>query len=452
MKKSKIKISYLVLALSLAGVSSYSYSSGFALIENSASGQGNAFAGAAAAAEDASTIWFNPAGMMKIADDQIIIAGHYISPKSSFTNGNSVDAFGTPLSGPDDDGGIEAFVANFYWMMGVADNMKVGVGVTTPFGLTTLYDDTWKGRYHAVESDLKTININPSIAYQVNEKFSIGGGINLMLADVTFTTAVDLGALCYAFSTPSSCNASGNSPQGADGFSDLTADNFSDLSWGLNLGLMYDFTPATRVGVAWRSETKIKVKGDAKFKVPASAAFATAAGLFMDTGINAEVTLPQSFSVSLAHEINQWKWLADITWTGWSSFDELRIKYDNPNQPDSVTTENWNDTFRYSIGADYTLSNIWTVRGGLAYDETPIPDAEHRTPRIPGNSRTWLSLGATYNINTAFIVDVGYSHLFIDDTPINNTVESSIPTLAATLNGTYTASVDILSAQLRWNY
>jgi len=452
MTKSKIKIPSLMLAVSIAGFSSYSYSSGFALIENSASGQGNAFAGAAASAEDASTIWFNPAGMMKIAEDQIIIAGHYISPKSSFSNGNSVDAFGTPLTGPDDDGGIDAFVANFYWMMGVADNMKVGVGVTTPFGLKTLYDDTWKGRYHAVETDLKTVNINPSIAYQVNDKLDIGGGINLMLADVTLTSAIDFGSLCYAALNPATCNAQGNIPQGADGFADLTGDNFSDLSWGLNLGLMYNFTPATRLGVAWRSETKVKVRGDANFTVPASAAFAPSAGLFIGTGLRAEVTLPQSFSVSVAHEIHKWKWLADITWTGWSSFQELRIVYDNPNQPDSVTTEDWNDTFRYSIGADYTLNTIWTLRGGLAYDETPIPSAERRTPRIPGNSRTWLSLGATYNINPSFIVDVGYSHLFISDTPINNAFESSIPTLEATLNGTYTASVDILSAQLRWNY
>jgi long-chain fatty acid transport protein len=164
------------------------------------------------------------------------------------------------------------------------------------------------------------------------------------------------------------------------------------------------------------------------------------------------LTLPQSFSVSLAHEVDKWQWLADITWTGWSSFQELRVKYDNPNQPDSVTTENWNDTFRYSAGADYTLNDAWTLRGGLAYDETPIPDAEHRTPRIPGNSRTWLSLGTTYNINPSFIVDFGYSHLFVDDTPINNTLESTTCCLPATLNGTYESSVDIVSAGLRWNY
>ena len=144
--------------------------------------------------------------------------------------------------------------------------------------------------------------------------------------------------------------------------------------------------------------------------------------------------------------------LADITWTGWSSFDELRIKYANTNQPDSATTESWDDTFRYSIGLDWQYSNKIKLRTGLAYDQTPIPDAEHRTPRVPGNDRTWLSFGGTYNINDAFTVDIGYSHLFVSNTSINNTFESSQPALAATLKGSYEASVDILSAQLRWNY
>ena len=452
MKQQQIRISSLVLAMSIAGFTSQSYSSGFALIENSASGQGNAFAGAAAYAEDASTVWFNPAGMMKLDKNQILVAGHFISPDSSFTNGNSVDGLGNDLQGINDDGGIDAFVANFYWVTDIREDMKFGLGVTTPFGLTTLYDDSWVGRYHAVESDLKTININPSIAYQVNEKFSVGGGINLMLVDVTLTSMIDFGAACYAALNQATCDAQGNIPQQTDGFADLTGDNFSDLAWGLNLGLMYDFTPGTRLGVAWRSETKIKATGDAKFTVPGTASFIQDAGLFVNTGISAEITLPQTFSVSLAHEMNKWQLLADITWTGWSSFEELRIKYDNPDQPDSVTTEDWNDTFRYSIGADYTLNNKWTLRGGLAYDETPVPSAERRTARIPGNSRTWLSLGGTYNINQSFIVDVGYSHLFIDETPINNTFESSIDELNGTLNGTYDSSVDILSAQLRWNY
>ena len=105
------------------------------------------------------------------------------------------------------------------------------------------------------------------------------------------------------------------------------------------------------------------------------------------------------------------KLLADITWTGWSSFDELRIKFDNALQADGLTTEDWDDSFRYSIGVDWQYNQKITLRSGIAYDETPVPSAERRTPRVPGNSRTWLSFGGTYVIDDEFTIDIGYSHL-----------------------------------------
>ncbi len=440
--KTGLHLFTAVLAVVSTGLSLSSHASGFALIENSATGQGNAFAGAAASAEDATTIWFNPAGMMKLKSNQLIVTGHLISPKASFTNQGSTDGSGAPLSGANDNGGRNAFVPNFYWVTAINKKMKFGLGVTTPFGLETDYNDTWVGRYHAVKTNLKTVNFNPSIAYQVNEKLSVGGGLNIMLADVTFTNAIDFGALL-------------GSPQGADGFVNLKADNFGglgNLSYGFNLGLLYDITPQTRLGLAYRSETTIDVKGSATFKVPAPAAPVLATGAFQNTAINASVTLPQSFSVSVAHEMKKLTLLADVTWTGWSAFNELRINYANPAQPDSVTTESWNDIWRYSVGANWQYSQKIILRTGMAYDETPIPNAERRTARIPGNNRTWLSFGGTYIISKAFTVDVGYSHLFVSDTGINNTFESSQSVLASTLKGTYAASVDILSAQLRWNY
>jgi len=417
--------------------------SGFALIENSASGQGNAYAGAAAHVTDASTIFFNPAGMMRLEGDSISIAGHFIIPESSFTNNGSVTAAGPPffLFGPNDDGGASAFIPNFYWVKTIDEQMKFGLGVQTTFGLATKYEADWVGRYHAIETDLKTININPSIAYQVNDRLSIGGGLDLVIANIIFTSAIDFGTLT-------------GSPQLFDGSGDLEGDNFSDPGFGINFGLQYLVGPETVFGVSFRSEIDIDISGDADFTVnsplgPGPNPFAPA---FEDTGINAGVTLPASLALSIAHQADKITYLADITWTGWSSFDELRIEYDNPSQPDSVTTEDWDDTFRYSIGFDYQYSDKMVLRSGLAYDETPIPSPELRTPRIPGNDRTWLSFGMTYILNNQSSVDVGYSHLFIDDTEINNTLEIEPPVgvaLNATLTGTYTASVDILSVQ--WN-
>ncbi len=430
----------LSAAMVFAVSSSQIHAAGFQLIENSASGQGNAFAGAAATASDASTIWFNPAGMMRLDTDQVVAAGHLIVPKSDFVNGNTVDGSGTAVGGPSDDGGFNAMVPNLYYVYTIDADMKFGFGLTVPFGLATKYDDSWVGRYHTVETDLRTINLNPSIAYRVNEQLSVGGGINILLADVTLTSVVDFGALIGL-------------PQGADGFADLQADNFSSPALGFNFSLLYELDQATRIGVAYRSEISIDVDGRANFSVPSIAAAVPAtSGAFVDTGLKGSLDLPQSLSVSVAHSMDKMTLLGDVTWTGWSSFQELRIIYDNPAQPDSVTTESWDDSLRYSIGLDYQYRDDMILRGGLAYDETPIPNANRRTPRVPGNSRRWLSFGVSYVIDTEFVVDVGYSHLFISDATINNTFESSQAPLNGTISGTYTASVDILSAQLRWNY
>jgi long-chain fatty acid transport protein len=427
--------------------------SGFALIENSASGQGNAYAGAAAHAVDGSTVWFNPAGMMKLDRDQLVFAGHIVSPNASFTNnGSTASALlgSVPLTGADDDGGVNAFVPNFYWVKTINEVTKFGLGITAPFGLATKYNDDWVGRYHGVVSDLKTVNFNPSIGYRVNDKLSIGGGLDLMLGTVELSSAIDFGAICVGALNQATCDGLGSIPQQSDGFADLKSDNYDSVSIGFNFGLLYEISNQTNIGVTYRSEIDMETKGDANFTVPSSASFVFANNAFIDTGLKAEVALPASFSLSVSHQRNKITYLADISWTGWSSFKELRIEYDNPAQPDSVTTYDWDDTFRYSFGIDYQFSDQIILRTGIAFDETPVPSPERRTPRLPGNDRKWLSFGLGYLYSKNISFDFGYSHLFVDDSLINNEFESSIPTLAATLKGEYEASVDILSAQLNW--
>jgi len=432
-----------------------SRASGFALIEVNAAGQGNAYAGASAHTNDASTIFFNPAGMMLLEKDQLVFASHLVMPQSDFSNQGSrgADALGAaPLTGEEDDGGYNAIVPNFYWVREIDESMKFGLGVNAPFGLATKYNDDWVGRYHAVVSDLKTLNFNPSLGYRVNDRLSVGGGLDILLADVDLSSAIDFGAICVASLGPAACAGLGATPQMADGFVEFQADNFDDLALGFNFGLMYEITNRTRLGISYRSEIEIDVSGDADFKVPSSTAFVMSSNLFIDSGVSAVVNLPQSLSFSLAHESGKITYLADITWTGWSSFDELRIKYENPDQPDSVTTEDWEDTFRYSFGIDYQYTDQMILRTGIAYDETPIPSPKRRTARLPGNDRTWLSFGVSYLYSQQLTFDFGYSHLFVDKARIENTFESSVPTLAATLDGEYDGAVDILSAQLNWKY
>ncbi len=441
---------------------------GFAIIENSASGMGNAFAGAAAVAEDASTIYFNPAGMTFLPGMQLVVAGHGIFPKAdynekgsymnpTFTGGTAVP--GT-LTGPTDDGGEYKFVPNLYFSYQIDDHLFAGLGINAPFGLATNYKEGWIGRYNALESEIKTVNVNPSLAWKASDQLSIGVGVSAQYIDATLSNAVDFGSVCLGlatqagvprppFPTPAQCAAQGlNAPFTGDGKAEVTG---SDWSWGFNLGVLYRFGDRTRIGLAYRSHIKHDLSGTATFTVPASFQAILNAGipLFSNTGASASVDLPETASLSLAHQLDdRWTLLADVTWTRWSRFDQLVIEYDNPNQPKTVQPENWENAWRYSIGATYRPNRTWTFRGGLAYDETPIDKASDRTPRIPGNDRTWVAVGLGYRISENLSLDVGYAHLFVRDTKIDALDHSTNHQLV----GSYDSSVDILSGQLTMNF
>ncbi|MDH5392358.1 MAG: OmpP1/FadL family transporter [Gammaproteobacteria bacterium] len=466
----KIKqILAMVTTAALLLVSSHSNAAGFAIIENSASGMGNSFAGGAASAEDASTIWFNPAGMMRL-DNEMLAAAHVIVPNAEFTDDGSTTAalMGSGQLDPTNtnrtaDGGQNALVPNFYWVNEINKDLKMGFGVNVPFGLGTNYDDDWVGRYHAVKSDVMSLNLNPSIAYKMGA-VSLGFGINAQYIHVELTSAIDLGTLCLAqegTTFPSGyCASIGATPQGSDGFADLSA---SGWGYGYNLGVLYEVSKDVRVGFSYRSGIDHEVDGKADFSVPGELSFITEnTGNFLDTTLTAAVTVPATTSISYFQNINDSvAIMVDYSLTSWSAFDELRVVYDDADSTDgyaaqapSVTTEEWQDAARFSIGVNYQASDDWLYRFGVALDETPIPSAERRTPRIPGNDRTWISFGVTHQADSERSFSFAYAHLIVDDTAINNTFEASAaaPVLEHTLTGNYEASVDIISAQVSWKY
>ncbi len=426
--------------------------SGFALVEQGVKSMGNAFAGVAASAEDASTVFFNPAGLTRLTGSEIILAGHIVMPSAKFHNEGSTYVLqpvtGMPLLGGDGgDAGETRVVPNFYYSIRVSDRLAFGLGVGAPFGLKTEYTNSWVGRYYAINSELTTININPSVAYKVTDKLSVGWGINAMYAKAKLSNAIDFGALdaAGAFS-PLPPGALGLTPQQSDGFAYVKGDAWS---WGYNIGLLYEPVKSTRIGVAFRSRVRQKLEGDVNFtNVPAGLA---PLPVFKDGGASANVTLPETLSVSVVHEFSsEWMVMADVTWTNWGVFDELRIKFDNPAQPDNVTTTKWDDSYRYSFGVTYKPAP-WTFRVGVAYDETPVPNAQRRTPRIPDSYRLWTAFGLGYNISKMFSLDVAYAHLFIDDPQINKNPTGE-DRFRGGLKGTYDAHVDIVSAQVKVNF
>jgi long-chain fatty acid transport protein len=400
----------LAVTLALSSQAGLAHAAGFALIEQNASGLGNAYAGQAAVAADASTIFFNPAGMTLLPDRQVVMAGHLIAPNAEFSGISTVGG------GDGGDAGSLAFVPNGYFAFRLTPDVHLGIGMNAPFGLATEYDNGWAGRTQALKSELKTININPSIAWKASDVLSLGAGLSIQYAEATLTNI-----------------AGGAGPVAVKG---------DDYGWGFNLGALWQVTPATRLGLAYRSEVDYTLEGNVVFSnFPASTT---------NGAVTAAATLPDSASLSLFHRVNdRFDLLADVTWTGWSDFKELRILRSSGALL-SLTEENWDDSYRYSIGLNYRVNSQWMARGGVAYDETPVSDT-FRTARIPDQSRTWLAFGLQYKLSGKSLIDVGYAHLFVKDARINKT-EPAPGIGNVTLTGTYEGSVDILSAQLTHSF
>lgn len=432
---------------------------GFALTEHNSSGLGRAYAGAAAVADDASTIFFNPAGLVTLKKDQLLFSTQAILVGAEFhNNGSTVNPQLTggadvPISdGGSNEGGENALVPSFYYSAVINDSLALGVGVSVPFGLATKYDEDWVGRYHAVESAVETININPTIAYKLNKEWSFGFGVNLQHLDVKLSNMIDTAAVCLRSAGATVCGnintallQAGNAD--IDSKVSLTG---SEWGYGYNFGVIYEPSAGNRIGFSYRSKISYDIDGNADFDLSDEMAIflaAVSSPYFSDTGGKAKLVLPEIASLAGRFQVsNNLALLADITWTRWSRFKELRVEFEN-GQSETVIPENWGNSIKIAFGGDYRLNNLWLLRAGIAYDKTPIPDSEHRTARIPATSRKVFSLGLQHKITKKVKIDAGYIHLFIDDPEINN-IDSSF---GHTLNGNYSSSVDIFGAQLTWD-
>jgi len=425
------------------------HGAGFALMEQSVKGMGNAFAGGAAAAEDASTVYWNPAGMSLLKGSQVNTGLHLIKTSFEFENQGSTHALqpitGQGLTGDNGgNGGSWNLVPNLYAVTNLDNGWAFGLGINVPFGLTTNWDSGWVGRYYTLKSAIMTININPSVSYAVNDHLSIGAGVSAMYMDAELSQAIDFGTIF---------NLLGGLPQRDDGTVNLKA---NDWGFGYNLGLLYRFNEATRIGLSYRSEVEQKLSGDADFtysaKVTGMIAASPVSTWFQDGSAHADVTLPAMASLSLYHRVNpKLALMADVSWTGWSALDELRIKFAS-GQDDSVTTLKWDDAWRFGVGGTYNLTERFALRCGVMYDQTPIPSAKFRTPRLPDQDRLWTNLGGSYIMNDAWSFDLAYAHLFMLG---NGDIDQDATGENATrggLKGEFDNTGNIISAQVNYRW
>jgi long-chain fatty acid transport protein len=405
----------LLGCLLAGGMAAEAQASGFAIREQSASFQGLSFAGVAAGGHDISTMYFNPATLGLHDDHQAHLSLSFIVPKARFRDGSGTDPAGAPLTGPL-GGNIadEAFVPAAYTMLALGD-FRFGLGVTAPFGLKTEQPNDWIGRYHATESELVTVNINPTVAYRVTPRVMLGAGFVAQYADATLANIARLPAALGGF----------------DVDAEVTGD---DWDFGYTLGLLVEPLDGTRIGIGYRSQINHTITGERRL----STLGGTTIGR---TGGRASVQTPQILSVGVSQDIDrEWTVLGTFEWTGWSTFDDLVISFDD-GSPDNVTEQNWRDTFFVALGAEYRPTPELRLQAGVAYDRTPNRDA-FRTPRIPDADRTWISLGFDWQPNDWLSVGGGYSHIFVKDGRINLDDPQR-----GSLRGYFDNSVDILSVQ-----
>ncbi|MCK9199998.1 MAG: outer membrane protein transport protein [Gallionella sp.] len=439
LKKFTLNCSMVAILAAVSNIAAAA--AGYSLIEQSGSGMGNAFAGGAASAEDASTIYYNPAGMSRLKGKQVAVALHAIRPSAKFTPGAAAaGALLQPVGNNGGDPGDWGYVPNGYFSMEIDPAMQFGVGVNVPFGLQTSYDPAWIGRFQAIQSKIQTINVNPALAYRVSDTLTVGAGLNYQTIDGTLTSAVNYSAAAFSVGGAGALAAIGGA--GVEGVSTIKG---KDAAWGYNFGILLDATPQTRVGLAYRSTIDYTLTGTVTFtNRPALLAAA-----IPDGAVSLNVKMPDTFSASAFHELSdKWDVMADATWTGWSVFKQLKI--DRASGPNLITVqENWKDTWRVSVGANHHYNEQWTTRMGLAYDQTPVSD-QYRTARIPDQNRIWVSFGGQYKPGKDSAIDVAYTHLFINDAPIT---DNQAATGKANLSGTYSSiATNILSVQYTYGF
>jgi len=401
MKKVMLKTT-LSLAVTLA--SSQIFASGFALNEQSVSGMGTGFAGRSSAADDASTVFGNPAGMSRLQGQQVTGGIAVIDATTNIKDADG-NASGT------NKGDMVPFtgVPMGFYTNRLNDQWAVGVGVYAPFGLATEYEKGFKGRAFGSTSDVAVVTIQPTVSYAFNDRVSIGFGptINRISGKLESDLSVMPGRL-------------------PETHVKIKGD---DTALGFNAGILVQATDTTRVGLTYHSKVSYKLKGHTDIEPGPG----TPAGTINSNRYDASLSIdtPESWDLSVTQDLSDaWKVYAGSTWTRWSRLKDITVENKGVNATTAGNVgavafgtikedQNWHDTWAYAIGTSYQLNKQWVLRTGLTWDQSPTNNT-NRSPRIPTGDRTIFSLGAGYAVTDDLTIDVAYSYLKEESVKVND--------------------------------
>lgn len=392
-----------------------------------AMGMGHAFVGMAS---DASSIYFNPAGLTNLKGMKILLGTTFIMPSVDFTGP-------TPLTTKSTTVARTFTPINFYGVYGMDNGLSFGIGVFNPYGLGSEWPSTWIGKSLAVKTELRTFYINPTVAYQVSDNFSIGVGFNYIISNVQFYQVIDIPTIPLApgVNLPGATNVGVN------------LEGNGDAAYTFNVGLLFKPTKDISVGASYRHSAEITFKGDltftglnakpAGFPVGHSDLFPSGPGV-------AKLTMPSdlrfgaSYSATADLTLN-----ADVQFTGWSSYKELAADFEKNTAAwaDLKSIKNWENTVTYRFGGEYRMNDL-AFRAGYVYDGNPIP-TKYMDPSLPGADRHEFTLGIGYQITQNIRVDAAYQYISFE----NVVKDSAIP-----FNGTYVNSTNLFGINLGFGF
>lgn len=425
-------------ALLVAGTAS---AGGFYIQEQSAAGVGRAQAGNVAIADDASTIYFNPAGLTQLPGIQLDQGIDLIVPDAGLTDLGTTDHStlagpSKPQGGNGGNPGSATPIPDFFLSAQIPDSpVTLGFGITAPFGFASKFEQNSFARYDSIDSFVETIDLQPTIAVKLNDWLSIGLGLDEQYTYVKLRSAVPDPL------TPGLI--------ASDGRLTLTGHTWST---GFNGGLLIQPTPDTNIGLSYRYGITHNIRG--------SVTVANLSGLVAAANqqvvANAALNLPDIIQAGIAHKLTpDLTVLAEFDYYTWSNFQAINIHTTSPSLGNLVTPEGYKDTYSFALGAEYQLDSQWKLRGGIKYDQTPTVD-QFRDTRVPDGDRVWLATGFHYQWDEHFGFDGSYAHIFVADSNINinRSFYDTVPAVQtfSNIKAKSSVSIDILTAGISYKF
>jgi len=431
----------LMLAIAFA---KNAFAAAFQVWEQDSASMGNYHAGRAAIADDASTGFYNPAGLIRIKNQQIIGGGIFLLTDDRY-RGNVSLGSNNPTNSPQlffknapvtAQGGTSSFIPAFHYAAPWSDTLVFGISYVIPFSFKTDYGTNSLLRYATTFNQLQIIDIAPSFGIALNKKLSVGFGLDFEHIAGEFDQNSNVVNQTQLFSDTLSKN-SGNGN-----------------AYGFHAGALYQFNDKTRIGLSYHSAVIHHFNGTSIFYGPLanSGAGATQTGGFLQSNI----TLPPTTSLSVFHTINsKWDAMGTVSYTKWNVFKQLvfqnaatNIGGTANNVAPLVIQQGYQNAWNYSVGANYHATDKLLLRTGIGFDQSPVRDST-RNVSLPDNDRVALALGGHYQVTKSIGFDLAWTHFFVADASINQV--QTFGDQVVTTNGTVKGNTDIYGFQVKWD-